>query len=704
MRNINRRNSSLFTYVVLFLLCFGSPFGICQSQNIGTILGQVTDKQNNPLSEYTISAVSQTDNITYADKTDFGGQFALTNLPAGTWDVHVRHLSTLLTQREVTVTENTEVKADFVIEGTGVISGFLLDSVTKLPLSITGEIQIGLLTHDDEWIDRTYRGEVSNGYFEVKNLLSGRYVIIDAFDGYVFALSDSSTVTVYPDSNIGSVEVFLKPGASLIGSFVDAENGNPISGVTVNAAAEVKGTVYPDRSYAHETETNTNGEFHLTVPNDSDTYYAFTIIALHPQYQTHRWRWDMSPDKNVYELGKLELKPFLSLQGKVNKSKSDYAVDGFVVHLKMHNKPSDFFRAGAQPEHAGHTDAEGYFLFSELHPIEYSLTISHNDVIIAYLESVNPQNKKPLKIHLPKTKILHGRVVDNQQRPIVDANLYAARRSENLHGHRALLATTQTDANGTFQMRILKTKPHLMSVDVSKKGYLSRVYRNVEIGKDPLIVPLEKGYAIKGRVILPRDVPIDGYYEVKVFPADAGMQPTLNPMTLNRPLLSKPFPVTETAFVLDGLFEEKYKLYIIGNGIAATETDVKASANGDEVLIVADRPTVALTGQVLWSDTGEPVKNALISRSWYPWELSRYDMSLTLDRFETETDAQGRFAFPNLTQERYQLNVRAVETVFDIEAQKYQRVHIQKQVTIPFCSDDTHRIYLGKADGTPFAQ
>ena len=695
---------NILTYVLLLLLYIGISFGICQPQEVSsTIQGQVTDNQNNPLSGYTISAVSQTDKVTYAAKTDSGGQFSLTNLPAGTWDVKVRHLSALLAQREIALAE-TPVKADFVIEGNGVISGFLLNAVNKLPIPITGEIQVGLLTPDDEWIENTYQGEVSNGYFEVKNLLSGRYVIIDDFDGYVFALSDSPTLLVYSDSNIGGVEVFLKPGASLTGVFVDAVNGSPISGVSVNAASEVKNTVYPKSSFAYATETNIKGEFHITVPNDSNIYYAFTLIAAHPQYQTHHWRWDMSPDKKVYELGELSLKPFLSLQGKVSVSNARYTLSGLKVQLKMHNKPADFFRAGAQPEHTVQTDAEGNFLFSELHPIEYSLTISRNDVIIAYLEAVNPQSKKPLKIRLPKLKTLHGTVVDAQQRPIAEANLYAARRSENRYGHRALLATIQTNANGTFQMKILETEPHLLSVDVSKKGYLSKVYQNVRIGKDPLIVPLQKGFVIKGNVILPQDVPLDGYYEVKVFPVDAGMKPTLNPMTLNRPLLSKPFPITETAFVLDGLFEEEYKLFIVGDNIAATETDVKASANGDEVLIVADKPTVALNGQVLWSDTGEPVQNALISRSWYPWELSRYDMSLTLDRFETETDTQGRFAFPNLTQGRYQLHIRAVQSVFDKETQTYQRVHIQKQVTFPFCSDDIHRIYLGKADGIPFAR
>ncbi len=696
--------NTILTYTSLFLLCIATPYGICQTQNVGTIQGQVTDKQNNPLSGYTISAVSQTDNITYAAKSNSGGQFTLTNLPDGTWDVQVRHFSALLSQREITVTSETEIKADFVIEGTGTVSGFLLDAVSKLPLSITGKVQIALLTHNKERIESTYQGEVSNGYFKVKNLLSGRYRPIDAFDGYVFAKSDSSTVTVYPDSNIGGIEVFLKPGASLSGHFIDAENEQPISGVTVRAASEVKDTVYPDRTFAHQTETDARGEFHLTIPNDSDTYYGFTVIASHPRYQTHHWQWDMSPDKSEYALGELELKPFLSLQGNVQKSRPDYTVGGLTVQIKMHNKPSNFFRAGAQPEHTVQTDAEGNFVFSELHPIEYSLTISRNDVIIAYLESVNPQSKKQLKIHLPKTKILHGRVVDTQQRPITDASLYVARRSENPYGHGAILSTTQTDANGAFQIPLIDTKPHLLSIEVSKKGYLTRVHPNIEIDNEPLVISLEKGFAVKGRVIFPRDVPIDGYYEVKVFPEDAEMESSLNPLVLNRPLLSKRFLVTETTFVLDGLFKEKYKLYIVGDNIAVTETDVKASADGDEILIVADRLTVALNGQVLWSDTREPVKNALISRSWYPWELSRYDMSLTLDRFETESDAQGRFAFTNLTQGRYNLHIRVVQSVFDKETQSYQRVHIQKQVTIPFGSDDTHHIYLGKADGTPFAK
>ncbi len=703
--NFTLQQGSQIAFITLLLLCFGVSIGFCHPQSVSaTIHGQITDEQKNPLPNYIISAISQTDNVTYAVKTNSGGQYTLTNLPIGTYQLDVRHFSTLLAQREVSITKNNEVTADFVIEGTGVISGFLLDSVNKFPLSITGEIQIGLLTLDGEQIEKTYQGKVTNGYFEVKNLLSGRYIINDVFDGYVFDMVDSPVAMVYPRSYVPGVEVFLKPGANVSGVFVDAENGSPISGVTVNVTSEVKNTVYPDNKYTHPTETNTNGEFHLTIPNDPDTYYAFTLIVSHLRYQTNMWRWEMSPDKNVYALGKLVLQPFLSLQGRVSKSKSGYAVNGLKVHLKMHNKPSDFFHAAAQPEHTVQTDVEGNFLFTELHPIEYSLTISQNNVIIALIDSINPLNKNPLKIPLPKLKILQGKVVDTQQRPVVDVDVLATRRSENPHGHGVILSMTHTDVNGIFRLQLVDTKPNLLSVEVSKRGYLSNVYPNIEIGNKPLVVTLKEGYDIKGHVILPQDIPSDGFYEVKVFAENAEMAPTLNPLLLNKPLILKRFPVSETTFVLDGLFDETYTLYIVGDGIAATPIIVKASMNGEEGLIVADQPTVTLSGQVLWSDTGKPVQNAVVSRSWYPWELSQYDMTLTLDRFEIVTDAQGRFSFSNLTQERYLLNVHTVQSLFESETQTYQRFHIQKQITIPFCSDEVIPIYLGRADGTPFTK
>ncbi|MXV77954.1 hypothetical protein F4X73_12025 [Candidatus Poribacteria bacterium] len=698
----------IFYYTFICLLNFGLFLWVCQAQNISgthscTIHGHVTDKQDNPLTGYIVSTVLPNNTITYADKTDSIGQFTLRHLPIGTWNVEVQHLGTRIMQREVTVVDKTEVT--FIVEGTGVISGFLLDSTNKLPLPITDEIKVKHIAKEDEFFQETYKGRVTDGYFEIRNLLPGSYRIVDSFDGYVMTNTSLPNITVSPRSRVDGVEVYIKKGATVTGSLIGAEDEQPLSGAIVSVVSEHSNSFYSDATDTHETETDTDGEFRLTVPNDSDAYYAFTVIASHPRHQTHRWRWEMIPGKTDYTLGELKLKPFLSLTGKVDDTKSNRALYDLTLRLKMHDTPADFFRAAAQPEHAVTTDQEGNFVFAELHPIDYSLTVAQSNAIIAYLETVNPQTDSPLHIQLPELIALHGSVVDTQQQPLSDVQVRTTLHPKESGGHGAHLAMTQTDEKGVFNLQVIAAVNALLSVEVFKKGYLSRVYPNVEISKDPLIVTLKKGNVIKGNVIVPANTTAT-YYDVKVFPIDVEMTPKLDPLALNKPIMSRRFDVSAQEFVLDGLFEGEYTLFITASDFTSNGMNVEAGEDegtwDNAILVVADKPTISLMGQVMWSDTGEPVKNAVVIRSWYPWDLDRYDMSLTLDRFETETDAEGKFAFSGLTQGRYALLIRAVDTVWINETRKYKRIYMQKQVEIPICSDNTHHIYLGRQDGRTF--
>jgi len=484
------------------------------------------------------------------------------------------------------------------------------------------------------------------------------------------------------------------------GTCVDAQDGRPIPEVLVRVAAERIERVYPNQEFAHATATDTKGAFSLTISNENQPYYAFSLMALHPRYQAKRLGQEMFPGKNKYNLGRVALRPTLPLQGNVSGKKD---IAGLLVNLKMHNRSADFFRAAAPIEHAVKTDTTGNFHFTELYPIEYTLTISRNGLIIAFIESVNPQKQVLISVNLPKLKTLRGTVVDAQERPIADAQIHATRHTETSHGHSALLSSTQTNEAGNFQMEVLETESQLLSLEVSKKGYFSRVYENVDIDKMPPILPLKKGESIKGRVILPQNIPSDGQYSVKVFPIDAQMKPSLNPLVLHRPILSKHFPVAASTFVMDGLFTEKYILYVVGNGISATRIDVDTSMNPEQMLIVADQPTTTLQGQVFWADIGKPVHNAIVSRSWYPWELQPYDMSMTLDQFEVETDTQGRFKFHNLTETHYQLHIRAVHAVLEATTGRYQRTLVHKQIDIPAAGTAYH-IYIGRRDGTSFAK
>ncbi len=488
--------------------------------------------------------------------------------------------------------------------------------------------------------------------------------------------------------------------ASIRGTFMDAENGHPIPDVLVRAAPEKTGHVYPDREFEHATATGKDGTFSLTIPNEPQTYYAFSLMAIHPQYQSKLLRHEMSPEKSQYDLGEIALKRTLSLQGSVSGAEN---LAGLIAKLKMHNVSADFFRAAAPIEHAAKTDTRGKFQFTELYPIAYTLTISRDGVIIVYVPSIDPQKQDQISVRLPTIETLRGKVVDTQERPIARAQIYATRRPETSEAHSARLDSTQTDETGNFQVKVLETEPQFLSIRVSKRGYFSRVYENVDIGKMPSIIQLEKGATVEGHIILPQGLSSDVQYAVKVFGADADMKPSLNPLALQKPILSRYFPVTEPTFTIDGLFAERYTLYIVGDGISATSVDVDASASPESVHVLADRPTTTLRGQVLWADTGEPVPNAVVSRAWYPWELHPHDLSMTLDRFEAETDTHGNFEFSNLTEARYQLHIRAVHAVYDDATERYQRRFIHKQIEVP-SAGTTYRIYLGKRDGTPFTQ
>lgn len=259
--------------------------------------------------------------------------------------------------------------------------------------------------------------------------------------------------------------------ASIHGTFVDAEDGHPIPDVLVRVAPEKTAHVYPDREFEHATATGEDGTFSLTIPNEPQTYYAFSLLVIHPQYQSRHLRHEMSLEKIRYDLGKITLKRTLSLQGSVTGTEN---LAGLIVNLKMHNVSADFFRAAAPIEHAAKTDTEGKFQLTELYPIAYTLTISRDGVIIAYVASVDPQKQDQISVHLPTMETLRAKIVDTQERPIAGAQIYATRRPETPQAHGARLASTLTDETGNFQMQVLKTEPQLLSIEVSKSGYLDR--------------------------------------------------------------------------------------------------------------------------------------------------------------------------------------------------------------------------------------
>lgn len=171
------------------------------------------------------------------------------------------------------------------------------------------------------------------------------------------------------------------------------------------------------------------------------------------------------------------------------------------------------------------------------------------------------------------------------------------------------------------------------------------------------MVVLHSGETIQGYVFAPPDIPLEDGYSVKLFPMDVPMESSLDPYTLFRPIVSQWFKEAPTQFQLQELTREKYTLYVVGKGFAAVGTSADLSSGETQVTLFIAQPSVQFRGRVLWADTQEPVVEALVRRSWYPWELEIYDLSLSMERFEATTNSQGEFEFDYVTPGTYDVAI-----------------------------------------------
>lgn len=665
------------------------------------IRGQVTDEAENPLPDYVIEAISiPDDGVTYAVKTDQSGKFALTNIHEGVWLLLVKYYSTIIEQRKITLAKDVESEVNFTIKGTGSVSGFLLDSVSRSPLPIDGDVYLGLLT---EWeaVESVFRGQASGGSFEIKNLLPGQYVLIDAFPGYVLDMPEALEVTVYPDESIGGVELFLRPGALVRGKIVDT-NGQPIPGVTVKVTSVKLRALRTKLDFIGRMQTGEDGKFSTTTPNDPGRYRSFSVMVTHPRYQAQLIHTDLKRGESEYQLSEIVMQETLVLTGKVLDAGGS-SIERLKVILRRHNKPVDFFAFDARSEMEVYTDAKGNYLFEELYPTEYSLSVSRNGVTRYFLESVDPQRQSHLKIRLGKTQTLRGHVMDADDQPLEGVRVEARMGMQTPGVPSTLLASCQTDQDGAFRLEVLKVPPARLTVRISKPGYLSKGYGNVHITKAELPVLLDRGISLKGHVFTPPHLPLNGNYTIKLFPADVPMDAIVHRWFTPRPLITRRFPSTETEFSIDGLPRKEYALYVVSDKIAARGTTVDLTSGDGEVTLFVEGPSVALRGQVLWADTGRPVSEASVGRSWYPWELEIYDNSSSVRRFEVETDEDGKFEFLNLTPGRYILFIGYSDVSFETDSGSPERKIIHKRIELTVGnSGEPYIFYLGRRDGSSF--
>src|SRR5580698_769084 len=84
-----RSKLRMLSYVLLAVLLATIPFSVHAQAISGTITGTVTDPTGAAIPGATVTVINTGTNATATAKSDGQGNFTLTQLPAGTYEVHV---------------------------------------------------------------------------------------------------------------------------------------------------------------------------------------------------------------------------------------------------------------------------------------------------------------------------------------------------------------------------------------------------------------------------------------------------------------------------------------------------------------------------------------------------------------------------------------------------------------------------------------
>ena len=485
----------------------------------------------------------------------------------------------------------------------------------------------------------------------------------------------------------------LEEGALVRGRLVDI-NSVPIPNLVIRIASiRIAPKVYFPTKYIRETHTDVNGEFSVMVPRSPERTRAFYIILNNPGFQGKRIENDIVPGQSLYEIGDIQLEKTLEIEGKIlpNVGKGNLE-----VVLQRHGRSPTPMPIQVPIRETKPVNPDGKFSISGLYPVPYTLTVMDDRMVRYFLEGVNPLVSRTLKITLQETEIIQGQVINLEEIPLSGATVTAKMRG----GVPSItLSKCVSQDDGTFKLELLKVKSEDVRLVISKNGFLANAHEKSEFqSKDRFKVVLEKGVSLVGHVMITPELSQEGDFTIKLFPIDMSMQPgTKRGFDDRKPLFSRRFERADGSFSIEGLARAAYGLYVVGEGLAPTNIRVDLTDGDKEVNIFVKSSIANLTGRLLWANTKEPVKDAIILRSWYPWELEPYYRLVDFQQFDVNTNAQGVFEFQNVFEGgRYLLEIRCVDPNTG-EVGSKKRV-IRKHVEVFAGQDVNCVIYVGKED------
>lgn len=323
------------------------------------------------------------------------------------------------------------------------------------------------------------------------------------------------------------------------------------------------------------------------------------------------------------------------------------------------------------------SDREGRYAFRELPKGEYRLFVTHQEHLPnletwAFLESEDPVEAD---VRLVDGYSISGRVVDESGAPVAGASLSALPSDQSggkgmgqlfrfissiFEGNMVLgIGETTSGADGSFRLSSLEPVPH--EVRVKSPGFADRTLTRVPAGTSSLLVNLDRGGIVTGRVLGPDREVLPGVRATARprLPSDIERNPVAMFQADIDFLGERDIEVTtgtDGRFVMSGLADGEYEFAILSDSHPRHDDAIEPSAAtpldlGD---IVLER-SLSISGEVRGPD-GKLVPDA---RVWIdpprPEGRSRFEQPVLGEAkiSEARTNSDGRFTLEGIREGTY---------------------------------------------------
>jgi len=433
-----RQNKTLCYLVVGIAIMLSMS---AKSYGTGSISGTVTDTSSENISGAKVFAILD-DECTDLDTTDIDGQYSITGLDPDTYEIHVEaddyecriETNVVVTNNNNTVKDITNLAAEGKITGKVTKS----DGTTGIPdISVVAENNSGFSR--DAFTD-------NNGNYTMDKLPAGTYIVTAIDFIYVFPDNEDNVVTA---GNTTSGVNLVGVNGKISGTVTKSDGITPIEGVIVcaeDSSGEFVASDITDSSGNYELNGLATGSYTVEAEGPEGQIAKVSSVSVTDGQTT---------DQDLSAAGG-------SISGTV-KNSSQTPLQGAAVTAVKEGKA-----------YKATTDSNGDYTIQFLPAGTYQVTVdpNENNYVADKIDDVTVvanQETSNQDFTLGQDGKITGTITDSSQQPIEGVFVLAIEPSDVNDDPNviSIFIPTETDSDGNYTIRHLRTGTYIILVDVN---------------------------------------------------------------------------------------------------------------------------------------------------------------------------------------------------------------------------------------------